>query len=130
MLCRLERDRGRYFRKDEGAACILPLTNPDSILGQGLTEGLTKALKEGVVANIGRIKIEDKVLLAFLQFPFGKIVGIRHNEDFVGTEILIEDNEMPEVPTGCALIPNIRLSFTTYQDCSGNKVSIREPIGK
>lgn len=82
------------------------------------------------MVNIGKVTINDKLLLNWLQFPFGKIVNIKHSEDgFDLTEITIEDDEMPRVDEG-GIASNVMLSFSQYQDYSGHKVAVREPLNK
>ena len=75
----------------------------------------------------GIIKISDKILLDQLQFPNGEIRRIKES-DYPGTfEILLEDEEMPELKPN-ELPQVVLVSYTTYQNCNGEKVAIREKI--
>ena len=74
----------------------------------------------------GMIVIDPKFVLNWLQFPFGELL---HAEmDVCGNlNLVITDYEMPNVETGNA-VPVIPLTFITHQDCTGHKVSIRQPL--
>ena len=77
--------------------------------------------------HCGKVKISSTALLNHLQFPNGKIRNCVFDPEFDIIELLIEDDEMPEVKNG-ECVQTIMLTYTTYQNCNGEKVSIRNKV--
>lgn len=76
----------------------------------------------------GFIKIEQKVILDFLQWPNGEILQAKI-DDYGLLEICIADAEMPEVREG-ERAPIVMPTYTKYQDVQGHWVAIRNPLKK
>ena len=74
--------------------------------------------------HIGKIVLDDEILLAFLDFRFGKII-LSNKETYNTTSLTIEHEDMPEVKEGDA-VPIVTPTYTTYQDAMGNKIAIRD----
>ena len=75
----------------------------------------------------GRILVSEKLLLDFLQFPFGEIRNIRFTGNTGSVEITIQDNEMPEVAEG-EVIPIVTPLYIKHTNVLGESVAIREPL--
>lgn len=77
----------------------------------------------------GTIKIDSKILLSWLQFPDAQILEANYDEANKILSITMADEEMPEFE-GFSEPKIVMPTFVTYQDPSGNRVSIRQPIEK
>lgn len=77
--------------------------------------------------HIGKIELVPDLVLSWLQFPFGRLRDISYDEERDIVSLLIEDSEMPIVRQGEIPLTQL-ISFSTYQDCVGHKVSLREKI--
>ena len=80
--------------------------------------------------HVGRIRISSKLLLEWLQFPEGRLLGIYQNdiETFGVFDVLIEDDEMPSLSDG-ACVPIVTPSYITEYNDRGVQVNVtREPL--
>jgi hypothetical protein len=74
----------------------------------------------------GTINIAEELILNYLQFPRANILDVKFEGNKRTLELTIEDQEMPEVKDGH--IETVSPMYVTYQNCSGDKVVIRQPL--
>ncbi len=83
-------------------------------------------IKNSGQVRAGVIEMPSKMLLDFLQYPNGKITHIQLSPDKPDVvELVLQDDEMPMVSQG-ELYTVVTPSYTTYTDCLGHSMTIRE----
>lgn len=77
--------------------------------------------------RIGRVEVDPRLILGFLQFPNGEITHIELNPERQTILVTIADNEMPLIKLG-EILPFVTPYYKVYEDCEGHRVAVREPL--
>lgn len=75
------------------------------------------------MANAGKIRISTRLLLDWLQFESGCIVGANLDASARTVDLFIEHPDLPEVKEGDAL-PEVNISVTQNYDSEGHLISV------
>lgn len=75
--------------------------------------------------HLGLIKINQELILSWLDYTEGIIRGIRLDDNLRDVEVIIEHEDMPEVQE-LLPIPVVTPVYITYQDAFGHRVTLRD----